>query len=64
MEKIKQGTHKAIERRIKLLEKSIEKLKLNIETIKDETDTKVCKHCNTENYHYYAETNNWCCAYC
>jgi hypothetical protein len=61
---VNKGTHEAIERRIKLLEKSIEKLKHNLEIVKDEPDTKICKHCNTENYHYYAKTNSWCCAFC
>jgi len=30
----------------------------------DEPAFKVCPECNTKNYHYYADTDCWCCAFC
>lgn len=62
--KVKKGTHEAIERRIKLLKKSIEKMKRNLEIVEDEPATQICKHCNTNNSHYYAKSDVWVCAFC
>jgi hypothetical protein len=25
---------------------------------------RICPSCKTENYHYYADTDSWCCAFC
>jgi acetyl-CoA carboxylase beta subunit len=32
--------------------------------LKDEPAIKKCPQCGTVNYHYYAKSNSWCCAFC
>ena len=49
---------------IKLIEINSLLEKIKTGEIKDEPATKKCPVCGTFNYHYYAETNSWCCAFC
>lgn len=61
---IKNGTYEAIDNEIKKLREKIEKLYQIRYNIIDEPKLKKCPRCNTLNYHYYADKNNWCCAFC
>ncbi len=58
------STHEKIELRISILKASIKTLEANLKTVKDEPSTKDCPQCKTNNYHYYAKSNTWCCAFC
>lgn len=49
---------------IKLIEINSLLEKIKTGEIKDEPAIKKCPVCGTVNYHYYAETNSWCCAFC
>lgn len=57
-------THEKIELRIALLKSGIKRLEENLKIIPDEPATKICPECKTKNYHYYAKSNTWCCAFC
>jgi len=41
-----------------------DRLELQLKTMKDEPSIKDCPRCETKNYHYYADSDSWCCAYC
>lgn len=49
---------------IKIIEMNSLLEKIKTGEIKDEPAIKKCPICVTVNYHYYAKTNSWCCAYC
>ena len=48
----------------KVAEMDILLKKIESGEIKDESSIKKCPHCGTRNYHYYAKSNSWCCAFC
>lgn len=48
----------------KIIEMNILLEKIKTGEIKDEPSLKECPQCKTLNYHYYANSNSWCCACC
>jgi hypothetical protein len=61
---MKGGTHEAIDKEMKFLHTKINELREIKCKIPDEPILKQCPRCKTLNYHYYADKNNWCCAFC
>lgn len=52
-----------VEQEIVKVEKELERLKLLLHNVSGSA-LEVCPNCKTKNYHYYAKTNSWCCAFC
>tara|TARA_R110000850_G_C9648591_1_gene434123 strand:- start:305 stop:481 length:177 start_codon:yes stop_codon:yes gene_type:complete len=48
---------------IEKTQKELDELKLLLPNVSGSA-LKTCPNCKTKNYHYYAKTNSWCCAFC